>query len=169
MALPLSLNGKYQLVVLGPEDEPQVSNYASRLDNALDRAFEQLGVNAEKFLVRVMPGTSGPDIDRRMPSVAVFFGFVPSPMLSQHDTKKLDHLLTDGVLIIPVVADATRFNMLVPRQIAHLNGISLADCGPNFERLAARILEGFGLLRESRRLFISYRRAETSGVAAQLY
>ena len=40
MALPLSLNGKYQLVVLGPEDEPQVSNHASRLDNALNRAFE---------------------------------------------------------------------------------------------------------------------------------
>jgi TIR domain len=35
--------------------------------------------------------------------------------------------------------------------------------------LAARILEGFGLLRERRRLFISYRRVETSNVAAQLY
>jgi hypothetical protein len=44
-----------------------------------------------------------------------------------------------------------------------------ADCGGDFERLAARILEGFGLLRERRRLFISYRRAEASGVAAQLY
>jgi hypothetical protein len=50
-----------------------------------------------------------------------------------------------------------------------MNGISVADCGGKFERLASRILEGFGLLRERRRLFISYRRVETSGVAAQLY
>jgi hypothetical protein len=169
MTLPLSLRGKYQLLVLGPENEPQVSHCASRLDTALNRAFDQLGVSAEKFLVRVMSGTSGPDIDARMPSVAVVFGFVPSSMLSPHDIERLDRLLTDGALIIPVVADINRFSILVPPQIAHLNGISLADCGRDFERLATRILEGFGLLRESRRLFISYRRAETSGVAAQLY
>ena len=68
-----------------------------------------------------------------------------------------------------MVEDTASFGMLVPPQIAHLNGISVADCGNDFERLAARILEGFGLLRERRRLFISYRRFETSGVAAQLY
>ena len=169
MALPLSLTGKYQLVVLGPEGDPQVTTYASRLDNAVNFAFSHLGVSAKKFLVRVMSSTNGPDIDRRMPSVAVFFGFVPSPMLSPHDTARLGHLLTDGTLIIPVVADTRRFSTLVPSQIAHLNGISLADCGTDFERLAARVLEGFGLLRERRRLFISYRRLETSGVAAQLY
>jgi hypothetical protein len=169
MSLPLSLTGKYQLVVLGPEGESQVSDCASRLDHALNLAFSQLGVNPKKFLARVMSGTNGPDVNRRMPSVAVFFGFVPSPMLSPHDMERLDHLLTDGALIIPVVADTQRFSTLVPPQIAHLNGISLADCGTDLERLAARVLEGFGLLRERRRLFISYRRVETSGVAAQLY
>jgi hypothetical protein len=169
MTLSLSLTGKYQLVVLGSEGDPQVSDCASRLDNAVNFAFSHLGVNAKKFLVRVMSGTSGLDMDRRMPSVAVFFGLVPSPVLSPHDTERLGHLLTDGALIIPVVADTKRFSTLVPSQIAHLNGISLADCGTDFERVAARILEGFGLLRERRRLFISYRRVETSGVAAQLY
>jgi hypothetical protein len=34
--------------------------------------------------------------------------------------------------------------------------------------MASRV-EGYGLLRERRRLFISHRRADTSGVAAQLY
>ena len=81
----------------------------------------------------------------------------------------LDWLLRDGLLIVPVVADIGQFSALVPSQIAHLNGCSLADCGAEFERMASRVLEGYGLLRERRRLFISYRRAETSGVAAQLY
>src|SRR5690348_10143698 len=65
--------------------------------------------------------------------------------------------------------DASRFSRIMPAQIQHLNGISIDDCGADFERLAARILEGFRLLRETRRLFISYRRNDTSGVAAQLY
>jgi hypothetical protein len=169
MALPLSLTDKYRLVVLGPEGEPQISDCVGRLDNALNLAFNQLGVNPNKFLVRVMSGTNSPDMNRRMPSVAVFFGLGPSPRLSPHDTQMLDQLLEDGVLIIPVVADTKHFSTVVPQQIAHLNGISLADCDTEFERLAARILEGFGLLRERRRLFISYRRVETSGVAAQLY
>jgi hypothetical protein len=169
MTLPPSLMGRYQLVVLGPEGDSQVRGYASRLDNALNLSFSHLGVDPKKFLVRVMSGMSGPDINRRMPSVAVFFGFVPSPTLSGDDARRLEHLVTDGVLIIPVVADVGSFGALVPPQIAHFNGISLEDCGADFERLAARILEGLGLLRERRRLFISYRRIETSRVASQLY
>jgi hypothetical protein len=57
MSLPLSLRGKYQLVVLGHEGDPQVSNWAVRLDNALNISFSQPGVNTKKFLVRVMSGT----------------------------------------------------------------------------------------------------------------
>jgi hypothetical protein len=168
MALPVSLTGKYQLVLLAAEGDPHLGEYASRLDHALDLAFSHLGVNIEKFLIRIMSGTPVA-LDRRMPTVAVFFGFVPSPKLAVEDKNRLDQLVADGGLIIPIVTDTTNFSALVPAQIANLNGISLADCGTEFERLAARVLEGFGLLREKRRLFISYRRVDTSSVAAQLY
>jgi len=169
MTLPLSLTGKYQLVVLASEGDSQLTDRVARLDRALDISFSLLGVNLNKFLVRVIAGTSGATLDRRMPTVAVFFGSTSPPRLSAQDVAMLDQLLADGSLIIPIVADATKFTTLVPPQIAALNGISLSDCGAEFERLASRILEGFGLLREKRRLFISYRRIETSGVAAQLY
>lgn len=82
---------------------------------------------------------------------------------------RLRDLLDDGHLIVPVVEDYGAFTKLVPPDITHLNGISIADCGADFERLAARILEALDLLRETRRLFISYRRNETSSVAGQLY
>jgi hypothetical protein len=78
-------------------------------------------------------------------------------------------MVADGLLIVPVVSSTATFSTSVPPEIAHLNGISLDDCGAEFERLAARVLEGLGLLRERRRLFISYRRVEASGVASQLY
>jgi hypothetical protein len=169
MTAPLSLTGKYQLVMFGQEGDARVSDCATRLEGALYMAFNQLGVNPRKFLVRVMPGTADFDLDRKMPSIGVFFGFTTPPTLTTHDADRLDWLLRDGVLIVPVVVDIGQFNALVPSQIAHLNGCSLADCGSEFERLASRVLEGYGLLRERRRLFISYRRADTSGVAAQLY
>jgi hypothetical protein len=165
----MPLQGTYQLIVLGPEGYPQVGACTARLDAALTLAFSQLGVNTRKFLIRMASGVDTPEIDRRMPSIGVFFGFVDAPTLPRIDAERLDLLLSDGVLIIPVVENTARFSTLVPRQISHLNGISIADCGADLERLAARILEGFGLLRERRRLFISYRRIETSRVASQLY
>jgi hypothetical protein len=169
MTLPLSLTGKYQLVILAAEGDTQLSTHVSRLDHALELSFSHLGVNLNKFLVHIISGTSSPVLDRRMPTVAVYFGSISTPRLSAGDLRILDQLVADGVLLIPIVTDTTKFSTLVPPQIANLNGISLADCGSEFERLAARILEGFGLLRDKRRLFISYRRVETSSVAAQLY
>ena len=168
MSLALSLTGKYQLVILAAECDPHITDHTARLDRALQMAFSHLGVSANKFLIAVPSGT-GLGIDGRMPTVGVFFGSVPSPKLSSNDQAKLEDMLTDGTLIIPVVPDGTKFTNLVPVQIASLNGITLEGCGAEFERLAARVLEGFGLLRERRRLFISYRRVDTSGVAAQLY
>lgn len=167
MTTPLSLTGKYQLAVF--EAGSTAGDATTRLASAMKAALGQLGVNHRKFLVLIPPGTAGLALDPRMLTVAVFFGSVSSPTLSADDSIRLDRLIADGSLIIPVVDDLTRFTALVPASISHLNGCPLAECGADFERLAARVLEGFGLLRERRRLFISYRRAETSGVAAQLY
>lgn len=169
MTSPASIAGKYQLVVLGHDGDLWVEECSQRLGTAISSALGQLGENPKKFLITIASSSTGPTLDRKMPSVGVFFGSSVSPRPSPPASVRLASLLNDGNLIIPVVEDTSRFNALVPPEIAHLNGISVADCGVDFERLAARILEGFGLLRETRRLFISYRRNETSGVAGQLY
>jgi len=165
----LSVAGKYQLVLLGHEGDLEVARLTDKLQAALNVGLSHLGVNMRKFLVCSTSGAAGPAIDKRFPTVAVFFGLTPSPRLPAADANRLGQLLIDGNLIIPVVANIDHFSTFAPREIAELNGVSIADCGADFERLAARILEGFGLLREKRRLFISYRRVETSGVAAQIY
>jgi len=165
---PLSLQGTYQLVTLGADTDIRSAEYAAALERAVASAMQHLGVSPTRMLVR-LGSRSEAELDRRWPSVTVFFGTAPGSALSPRNTALLDVLLADGTLVIPVVEDIGRFTALVPAAISHLNGISRYDCGANFERLAARVLEGFGLLRERRRLFISYRRIETSGVAAQLY
>lgn len=169
MTSPVSTAGRYQLVVFGHEGDPWVEECSQRLNTALAAALAQLGENPKKFLVTIPSSSTSHTLDRKMPSVGVFFGRVTSPTLSLADSARLADLLNDGNLIIPIVDETSRFTASVPAEIAHLNGISIADCGVDFERLAARILEGFDLLRETRRLFISYRRNETSSVAGQLY
>jgi hypothetical protein len=161
--------GKYQVAVLGHEGDRRVAQYAGRLNTALRGSLKELGVDPKKFLTLIGSGVSTATIDRRMPSVGVFFGLQPAPALSRPDGDLLANLLADGVLVVPVVADSARFGEFVPPEISHLNGVSVPDCGADFERLAARILEGFRLLREARHLFISYRRKETSNIAGQLY
>ena len=166
MTVPVSLTGKYQLVVLGQEGSPRVAEQAGRLAGAVSAAFDRLGVNPKKFLV-VVPQDR--PVDKKMPVIGVFLGLVPSPELSPAASDRLRELLEDGALVIPVVDDLAGFGTSVVPELAGLNGCTLADCGGDLERLAARVLEGFGLLRERRRLFISYRRVVSSGVATQLY
>lgn len=167
--LIMSFPGIYQLVITGSEADQRVTELSDRLRSALATSLDHLGVPANKFLREIASGSTNHSIDRKMPKVGVFFGVARTPRLSDIDSMRLAEMLGDGVLVIPVVSDITSFGELVPPELSHLNGVSVADCGANFERLAARVLEGFGLLRETRRLFISYRRVETSGVASQLY
>ena len=166
MTVPLSLTGKYQLVVVGHDGDLQVTEFAARLVGAVSAAFDRVNVNPKKLLVNVSPDQP---FDRKMPVIAVFLGVTPSPMLSTAASERLRELLDDGALVIPVVDDLEKFGTLMVPELSAFNGIALGSCGANLERLAARVLEGFGLLRERRRLFISYRRIESSGVATQLY
>lgn len=167
-AVPFTPRGKYQLVTLGAEGDVRAANYSGDLRRAVGAAMQHFGVNPTRMLA-CLGSQSEAALDRRSPSVTVVFGTAGGSVLSPRDSALLDVLLDDGKPVIPVVEDVRQFTASVPEMISHLNGVSRQDCGADFERLAARVLEGFGLLRERRRLFISYRRVETSGVAAQLY
>ena len=71
--------------------------------------------------------------------------------------------------MVPVVPTLDRFSEFVPDDLRPINGMALRSEDPELERVASVLLEGLGLLRKSRRLFISYRRVETQGIAIQLY
>ena len=71
--------------------------------------------------------------------------------------------------MVPVVPELDRFNEFVPDDLRPINGMALRPEDPDLDRVASVLLEGLGLLRKSRRLFISYRRVETQGIAIQLY
>jgi hypothetical protein len=61
------------------------------------------------------------------------------------------------------------FSSKVPAALRAANGIEVGNAGPKLETLAAALLECVGLLRSQRRMFISYRRAESANAAWQLH
>lgn len=103
--------------------------------------------------------------DLKAPLVAAYISTVESPARNQ----QIAALLAEGVLVIPAVPDLKRYSAFVFEELQVINGLELREDDPSLERLCSVLLEGLSLLRRTRRLFISYRRAETHRIAIQLY
>jgi hypothetical protein len=78
-------------------------------------------------------------------------------------------LRTRGVFVLPVVPDVAKYNSYVPSSLTGINGLATNPGDPRMESIAQRILEELRLTRDKRLVFISYKRAESRGIAEQLY
>lgn len=72
-----------------------------------------------------------------------------------------------GRFVIPVVSPTDRFTEVVPAALHVFNGFVDDGSDDAKMRLANRLLEALGLIRDHRRLFVSYKRDEATGVANQ--
>lgn len=70
----------------------------------------------------------------------------------------------DGNIILPIYLNS--FSDEMPEELKNQNGLQYEN---NINRICNLILEGFELLRKNRKIFISYKRSESSNVAIQLY
>lgn len=152
------MNG-YQIAIFAEGAESS----AQTLQNTIRRHTDELGLPPDmiKFLDKDAIATR----NRKFPIVGVYFGLTPNPKPHQG----LSDLLNEGVMVLPVVSALEKFTQYIPKDLALLNGITLDPKDYNHEQVAAVLLEGLGLLRKNRRLFISYKRAETQNIAIQLY
>lgn len=70
--------------------------------------------------------------------------------------------------IIPVVRDLKNFNDVIPKDISSINGVQISD-SVEIGKLKCLIEERLGLIESNRKVFISYKRSDSSGLANQLY
>lgn len=138
-------------------------SYAATLKATIQRSIAELGIPAGmlSFLDNAAVGAR----DRKSPTVGVFLGLSPRPATDPN----LSDLIKDAALVLPVVPTLDRFTEFVPNDLRPINGMEMKPEDTGLERVASVLLEGLGLLRKSRRLFISYRRIETQAIAIQLY
>ncbi|MBD2704682.1 toll/interleukin-1 receptor domain-containing protein [Spirosoma sp. BT702] len=149
----------YQIVILG--DGPKKD-----LRKDLVKKIRDIGLSVKDHIAFL----EAADVTKRskiQPTVAVFFG--SNKLHSNEEINAINTLVKDEVIVIPVVTDLTRYNQLTPSSLHLINGSLLSDENGGIEAISNMVLEALNLLRRTRKLFISYRRQESSAVAIQLY
>jgi hypothetical protein len=102
--------------------------------------------------------------DKGAAFAAVYFGGVPHA-----DVDVAQELVRSSAPIIPTIAVGGNFGTEVPGVLQGSNGLTRRNDDAEMTELAAAILEVVGLLRRQRRVFVSYRRVESTAAALQLH
>jgi hypothetical protein len=152
----------YQIITF----EPGRRGRNEALRAVVTERFRDLNIDLET-MVAFLSDRADLMPDPKAPAVAVYFGGeVPADDAVRACLRRL---LVNSITVVPVVDDLGRFQQLVPEELHPINGLAFNTAAPNYEAIAGRLLEALFLLRESRRLFISYKRSESHQVAIELY
>jgi hypothetical protein len=134
------------------------------LQSVLETRATELGLEPDRDFA-FFHGAAAGNMTGAAPRVAVYFG---GPNRDRALDSIASALAAAGDVIIPAVPSLVDFSSQVPPSLAPVNGMSIPG-ETNLPELASLILETLHLMRRRRRVFISYKRAESQEVATQLY
>jgi len=154
------LNVKYQIAILGPG----APRFRSALKRRLRKRLKELGATLPSF-VKFMDSAGVSRLDPKAPIVGVYFGGLRH---STADLNAIRLLASISAVVLPVVRNLSHFRKYVPVELHGINGAALDRGDPHLDGITNLLLENLGLLRRSRRLFISYRRTDASVAALQI-
>jgi len=147
---------KYQIVELGYQ-----SKYSFNLEKAFLSAVQELHVPSSSFEF-INQSDLYAKFKRNQPCFSIYYGDYSGN--SKH-LKEVQVLLDAGVPVLPIFNDS--FSAEIPGLLENQNGLKFES--NQASKIVNLCLESFGLLRSSRKVFISYKRNESSSVAIQLY
>ena len=149
---------QYQLVTLGPN----AGLYEELLGVRLREDLVELNLNPSRdFTVLGVDERSA--LNAKGSVVGLWFGG-GSPFEREAEHKAfLKSLLEMGVKMLPLVEDRDYFMRQIPQELRSINGIVWNDA-----LLPGDVLKAFGLTRELRQAFISYKRTDSVGIARQM-
>lgn len=147
---------KYQLIILGSDvKEKKV-------------IFDQINIelknlNLPNEFVKIIDAASiEEEYKGNQPAFALYFGDINGDF---EDLDITQRLLKDGTMILPIYFNG--FSSDIPNILSNQNAIQYIATEIN--RITNIVLEAFELLRSTRKVFISYRRTESTSIAIQLY
>lgn len=148
---------KYQLILLGSIEDPIVKGIKDQIISEIANLKLPEGIlniidrdNLEEKYVG------------NQPTFSIYFGDKKGDF---KDLPIVEKLIKDGTMILPVYYN--NFYDEIPRELEKQNGILYNDnqrC-----QIANVVLQAFELLRSTRKIFISYKRSESTSVAIQMY
>jgi hypothetical protein len=106
------------------------------------------------------------DVVRDYPVLYLYYGKTASSSRYHGDLKLAE--LARQKQILPIAPSAPEFNQYIPKSIRNLNGFFLND-ERSVQVLKNYILAFFGVVNTNRKVFISYKRADSEELAHQLF
>jgi hypothetical protein len=97
-------------------------------------------------------------------TVAAYFGGT-----AKADQDLAQEAVRASIPVIPTIPNSGDFGLLIPDFLQPTNGLRRRADDPGMFELATALLECVGLLRQQRRIFVSYRRVESRSSAVQLH
>lgn len=156
----MSLHGRYQIVILDPGKQHTVA-----LRSTLRGQCRELGLSSPRDLVILDEDSFAHGFEPRSPTTAVYYGTAePSDRCTAVATTLRERLIA----ILPLVLNLNGYKKQVPRCLHRVNGMQFDPADSRHSVVASWLFEELGLLRASRFVFISYRRAEAQAVAEQI-
>jgi hypothetical protein len=153
----------YQIVFFGAGTGGRDAEHVrSAIEATLVARVADMGLEPKTDLAFPAPGAWDP----RMPVAGVYFG---GPTPTQADETAAADLLRAGAFVLPVVPSIVGYTSQIPQALRIVNAMARDAADPNYEGVAARLLEELRLLRSRRLVFISYKRSESKAVAQQLF
>lgn len=146
---------KYQLILLGENQ-----GLFKEVVLSLQKSFNELRLVTD--LLKVIKKENIVEYTGGQPAFVIYSGHKENLDLLTEEILKNQKL--DGNVILPIFYDD--FNSEIPDSLSNQNGLKFND---NINKISNIILEGFELLRKTRKIFVSYKRAESSNIAIQLY
>ena len=146
---------KYQLIFLGtikPLTRNLISKYYEKIEDLkLQKEFYEI------YFKEQLDSYKG-----NQPTFIIYFGNENGDF---EDLAEIEMLLKDGNIVLPIFFNS--FSQEIPKILSNQNGLKYTEY--HKDKIVDLVLESFGKLRSSRKVFISYKRDESTSVARQLY
>jgi hypothetical protein len=147
---------KYQLIILGTLDK-----VPDRIIDGFYETVEELRLLRDSFKIIKAQDVQS-EYSGNQPAFVIYFGDRNGTF---QDVAIVDTLMKEGVPVLPIFYQS--FGKEIPKVLENQNGLLYDDTQD--QKVVNLALEFFGKLRNTRKVFISYKRDESSSVAIQLY
>lgn len=147
---------KYQVVLLGT-----LTSDAESIIELLFQQIDELKLHKDSYKI-IRRSEIDDEYTGNQPTYVLYFG---NSKGDHEDIKYLDKLIKDGTIVLPIYYNS--FHTEIPSLLENQNGLQFEKSKEI--KIVNLILESFGKLRNTRKVFISYKRDQSTSVAIQLF
>lgn len=149
----------YELAILGAVTQDE----RAALFTTIGEMVGEFGLTLGDEVI-IHDGASIANRDKHTAFAAVYFGGT-----DHLDLEVARNVVRESAPLIPSVGPNMDFSQAIPDFLQAANGLRHHADDTTMSELAAAMLECVGLLRQQRRIFVSYRRIESRAAALQLH